>query len=60
MSKKKHNIPENGRQITDPYNFTFCPFCGEKLRKGSYPISEYKSNTYVVCDNCDIQLLRKF
>jgi hypothetical protein len=54
---KPDTIPETTRKVRKPYGFTFCPFCGKRLRHGTYSIGVRKFNTYTVCDSCDIQLI---
>lgn len=54
---KPIDLPEQSRKVTQPYAFTYCPYCGDKLRKGTYPIGGGKVNTYTVCDSCNVQLI---
>lgn len=56
MGKPK-DLPENTVKVSNPYAFTYCPYCGDKLRKGTFPVGKFKTNTYTVCGDCDIQLI---
>ena len=52
-----HSIPNVVRKVQDPHSFSYCPFCGENLRKETFPVEQYKINRSVICDECDIELI---